>query len=50
MPAATNKKAPKVISFQRNKFKPYLEKLSDEKQLEQLFLEFLEERFGNNVS
>jgi len=46
LPAATNIKAPKVISFQRSKFKPYLERLPDEEQLEQLFLEFLEARFG----
>ncbi len=35
---------PKKISFERKPFQPYLEKLGSEKALEQLFLEFLQQR------
>ena len=35
---------PKKISFNRKQFAPYLEKLGSDKELEQLFLEFLQER------
>lgn len=37
---------PKKISFDRKRFAPYLEKLDDDKKLEELFLEFLRERVG----
>ena len=32
---------PKKISFDRRKFAPYLEKLGSDKEIEELFLEFL---------
>ncbi len=35
---------PKKISFERKQFQPYLDKLGSDKELEQLFLEFLRER------
>ena len=35
---------PKKISFNRKQFAPYLEKLGSDKELEKLFLEFLQER------
>jgi len=35
---------PKKITFERKRFQPYLEKLGGDKELEQLFLEFLRER------
>ena len=35
---------PKKISFNRKKFAPYLDKLGSDKELEKLFLEFLQER------
>ena len=35
---------PKKISFNRKRFAPYLDKLGSEKELEDLFLEFLRER------
>ncbi len=37
---------PKKISFERKRFTPYLDKLGSEKELENLFLEFLQERMG----
>lgn len=41
-PAAPSKK----ISFDRKRFAPYLDKLGNERELENLFLEFLRERMG----
>ena len=38
--------APKKITFDRQRFAPYLDKLGGEKELESLFLEFLRERLG----
>ena len=35
---------PKKISFDRRKFAPYLDKLGSDRELENLFLEFLRER------
>lgn len=35
---------PKKISFDRRKFAPYLEKLGSDKEIEELFLEFLRQR------
>ncbi len=35
---------PKKISFERKRFQPYLDKLGSDRELEQLFLEFLRER------
>lgn len=35
---------PKKISLNRKKFAPYLDKLGSDKELEKLFLEFLQER------
>ena len=35
---------PKKITFNRKRFEPYLSKLGNEKELEELFLEFLRER------
>lgn len=35
---------PKKISFDRRKFAPYLDKLGSDREIEQLFLEFLRER------
>jgi len=37
---------PKNITFNRKKFAPYLEKLGNDRELEKLFLEFLQERVG----
>jgi len=37
---------PKKITFDRRKFAPYLDKLSGDAQLEDLFLEFLQSRVG----
>lgn len=37
---------PKKITFSRKRFEPYLSKLGSEKELEELFLEFLRERVG----
>lgn len=37
---------PRKISFNRKQFAPYLDKLGSEKELENLFLEFLRERVG----
>ena len=37
---------PKEIKFQRKRFAPYLERLGNEEELEELFLEFLKSRFG----
>lgn len=37
---------PKKITFERKRFAPYLDKLSSEQELENLFLEFLRERMG----
>ena len=37
---------PKKISFDRRKFAPYLEKLGSDKELEELFLAFLQQRVG----
>ncbi len=37
---------PKNITFSRKTFAPYLEKLGSEKELEQMFLAFLQERVG----
>lgn len=47
--AAAEKRAmapPKKISFDRKKFAPYLKELSNDKELERLFLEFLKERLS----
>ncbi len=38
------KAPPRKITFDRKKFAPYLDKLGSEKELEELFLEFLRER------
>ena len=35
---------PKKISFDRRKFAPYLERLGSDKEIEELFLEFLRQR------
>lgn len=35
---------PRKISFDRKKFAPYLEKFSSDREIEKLFLEFLQER------
>lgn len=40
------KAAPKKISFNRKKFQPYLDKLKSEKELERMFLEFLQEKLA----
>ena len=37
---------PKKISFDRKKFAPYLDKLGSDKEIEDLFLEFLRQRIG----
>ena len=37
---------PKKISFDRKKFAPYLDKLGGDKEIEDLFLEFLRQRIG----
>ena len=37
---------PKKISFDRKKFAPYLDRLGSDKEIEELFLEFLRERAG----
>lgn len=37
---------PKKISFDRKRFAPYLDKLGSNQKLEDLFLEFLQERVG----
>lgn len=37
---------PKKISFNRKKFEPYLSGISDDAELESLFLEFLRQRVG----
>ena len=37
---------PKKISFDRKQFAPYLDKLGNDRELEKLFLEFLQERLG----
>ena len=37
---------PKKISFDRRKFAPYLERLGSDKEIEELFLEFLRQRIG----
>lgn len=35
---------PKKISFNRKRFAPYLDRLGSDRELEKLFLEFLQER------
>ena len=35
---------PKKISFDRRKFAPYLERMGSDKEIEELFLEFLRQR------
>ena len=37
---------PKEIKFNRKRFAPYLEKLGSDAELEELFLEFLQNRIG----
>ena len=40
---------PKKISFDRKTFAPYLEDLGSDRELESLFLEFLQERAGRRI-
>ena len=35
---------PRKISFDRKRFAPYLDKFSSDREIEKLFLEFLQER------
>jgi len=41
---------PKTFSINRKKLKPYLDRLPDNAELERLFLEFLETRFGKEIA
>lgn len=41
---------PRKISFDRKQFAPYLEKFSSDREIEKLFLEFLRERVGDQIS
>ena len=40
---------PKKISFDRRRFAPYLEDMGSDRELESLFLEFLQERAGRRI-